>query len=299
MWPASNNNANPLRNNLMNYFIYNPISGNYAQSKRDALLKLIRSNPQNIIFETENKDSEISLTEKAIKLGAKKIIAVGGDGTISKVASVIAGSNIALGLIPLGSGNGLARHLEIPMNPSDALKKAVNGHTIKIDACTINNKMFFCTAGIGFDAYVAEIFDRRGKRGLINYMVAVLIALWKYQPIQVELESGNIETLFLLTIANANQYGNNAFIAPHANIQDGHFEIIKIKNNNLLMMMTISIRLFLKNIHESTGVQIQSANAGWFKYKIGQPIHLDGECMKTENEVLQLGILPDALTVIV
>ena len=114
-----------------------------------------------------------------------------------------------------------------------------------------------------------------------------------------KLKSGNIENVFLLTIANANQYGNNAFIAPHANIQDGQFEIIKIKNNNLLMMMTISIRLFLKNIHESTGVQIQSANAGFFKYKIGEPIHLDGECMKTENEVLQLGIVPAALTVIV
>ena len=80
----------------MNYFIYNPISGNYPHNKRTALLKLIRSNPQNIIFETENKDSEIILTEKAIKLGAKKIIAVGGDGTINKVASVISGTDVVL-----------------------------------------------------------------------------------------------------------------------------------------------------------------------------------------------------------
>ena len=127
----------------MNYFIYNPISGNYSPTKRAALLKKISSDPNNIIFETNNKDEEASLTQKAIKLGAKKIIAIGGDGTINKVASVLAGTDIPLGLIPMGSGNGLARHLGIPMNSLVAVDKALNGKSIKIDACKINDRLFF------------------------------------------------------------------------------------------------------------------------------------------------------------
>ncbi len=185
----------------MNYFIYNPISGNYPHNKRAALLKLIGLNPENTILETENKNDEKELTEIAIKLGAKKIIAIGGDGTINKVASVISGTDIVLGIIPMGSGNGLARHLGIPINPAEALKKALTENSIKIDACTINDKLFFCTAGIGFDATVAEIFDKRGIRGLLNYMIAVIISLYKHKTIEIELENGKKEELFLLTIA--------------------------------------------------------------------------------------------------
>lgn len=283
----------------MNYFIYNPISGNYPHYKRVALLKLISSNPENTILETENKNDEKELTEIAIKLGAKKIIAVGGDGTINKVASVISGTDVVLGIIPMGSGNGLARHLGIPINPAEALKKAMTENSIKIDACSINNKLFFCTAGIGFDATVAEVFDKRGIRGLLNYMKAVIISLFKYKTIEIEIENGKKEELFLLTIANANQYGNNAFISPHSNIQDGEFEIIKIKKNNLFNLLCISIRLFLKNVHKSKAVEIIPAKSFNIKYKSGQPIHLDGESIKTENAILQIEILPGILNVAV
>jgi len=283
----------------MNYFIYNPISGNYSPKKRAALLKKISSDPNNIILETNNKDEEASLTKKAIQLGAKKIIAVGGDGTINKVASVISGTDVVLGIIPMGSGNGLARHLGIPMKPEEALKRAMTENSIKIDACTINNKLFFCTAGIGFDATVAEIFDKRGIRGLLNYMKAVIISLFKYKTIEIEIENGKKEELFLLTIANANQYGNNAFISPHSNIQDGEFEIIKIKKNNLFSLLLISMRLFLKNIHKSKAVEIIPAKSFNINYKSGHPIHLDGESIKTGNDVLQVGILPGILNVAV
>jgi len=291
--------VNCIHHYTMNYFIYNPISGNYSPKKRAALLKKISSDPNNIILETNNKDEEASLTKKAIQLGAKKIIAVGGDGTINKVASVISGTDVVLGIIPMGSGNGLARHLGIPMKPEEALKRAMTENSIKIDACTINNKLFFCTAGIGFDATVAEIFDKRGIRGLLNYMKAVIISLFKYKTIEIEIENGKKEELFLLTIANANQYGNNAFISPHSNIQDGEFEIIKIKKNNLFSLLLISMRLFLKNIHKSKAVEIIPAKSFNINYKSGHPIHLDGESIKTGNDVLQVGILPGILNVAV
>lgn len=282
----------------MNYFIYNPIAGSYSQRKRDSLIKMIKTSSENIIFESTHKNDEIRLTEKAINQGAQKIIVIGGDGTINKVASVLVNTEVSLGIIPTGSGNGLARHLGISMNPFYALERALNGTLIKIDACTINNKMFFCTAGIGFDAAVAKTFDKRGKRGFINYVIAILLTLKKYKPIEIELASGEKEELFLLTFANANQYGNNAFIAPNASVEDGKFEMIKIKINNRPMLLTIGIRLFLKIIHKSKSVETISTNNANIKYKLNHPLHLDGESAETENQYLEVGIKPRALHII-
>jgi YegS/Rv2252/BmrU family lipid kinase len=283
----------------MNYFIYNPIAGNSPSKKRAALVRLIKLDPTNIILETENKSEETKLALKAIELGAKKVIAIGGDGTINKVALALAGTKIPLGIIPIGSGNGLARHLGIPMNPKIALYKALKGKINQIDACQIGDKMFFCTAGIGFDAAVAQIFNKRGKRGLFNYIVSLFIALRTYEPIEIEIEPGKKEKIFLLTIANANQYGNNAFISPFADIQDGKFEIIKIKNNSLFSLLPLSLRLFLKTLHKSKGVEIISARDISIKYKINQPLQIDGESLETSEEVLNVSIRKDALTVIV
>jgi diacylglycerol kinase family enzyme len=123
--------------------------------------------------------------------------------------------------------------------------------------------------------------------------------LFKYEPIDIELESGKKEKIFLMTFANANQYGNNAYISPHSNIQDAQFEIIKIKNNNPIKLLLISLQLFLKNIHKSKEVEIIPSNKITIKYNAGGPLHIDGESIKTKNPVLQADILPAALNVIV
>ena len=283
----------------MNYFIFNPISGNHHSDKKRILLSLIKSHAENIVFETKQKNDEISLTQKAIELGAKKIIAVGGDGTINKVASVLYGRDIPLGLIPMGSGNGLARHLNIPLKVEDAFNKAMNGAPIKIDVCFINDKEFFCTSGIGFDAFVADIFEHRKKRGIFNYFIAVIISLIRYKPIHVSVNEGPLEKLFLLTISNANQYGNNAFISPGADIQDGQFEIVKIRHVNKLKLVLIGLRLFLKNIHLSSDVKIIRSNMASIKFDTNQFMHVDGESMRTDSEYLNITIKPGLLHVIV
>jgi YegS/Rv2252/BmrU family lipid kinase len=283
----------------MNYFIYNPISGNYSKKKRAALLQKINVNSENIVFETNNKDEEYAVTQKAIQLGAKKVIAIGGDGTINKVASALINTDISLGIIPMGSGNGLARHLGISLKSLDAVDKAITGKPIKIDACRINDQLFFCTAGMGFDAAVAELFDKRGKRGFINYILAVLITMFKFRTIEVEYTNGKTEELFLLTIANANQYGNNAFISPFSNIQDGTFEIIKIKKNSTLRLFSIGMRLFMKNIHKSSEVEIIPVSSFKLIQKLKQPMHLDGESISFNSTKLEVSILPSALNVII
>jgi YegS/Rv2252/BmrU family lipid kinase len=283
----------------MNYFIFNPISGSYSQERKKRLLHLIQQNPGNIVFETIQKDDELTLTQKAISLGAKRIIAIGGDGTINKVASLLHGTDIPLGIIPMGSGNGLARHLKIPLKIDAALRKAVTGNPLKIDVCRLEEKTFICTSGFGFDAFVAEVFDKRKKRGLFNYIIAVIIALLRYKPIEISINNGPLEKVFLLTISNANQYGNNAFIAPNADIQDGQFEIIKIKQTSKIKLAVIALRLFLKNIHQSTDVEITRMANATVKIKANQFFHIDGESLINEKEDLSITIQPSSLQVII
>lgn len=280
----------------MNFFIYNARAGNSSYTNRAALLNLIKSNPDNIIFETEKRNDEIQLTEKAIRLGAKNIIAVGGDGTLNKVASLLVGTEINLGIIPIGSGNGLARHLGLSFIPEIALHTAINGKPIKIDTCTINNRMFFCTAGIGLDAEVASIFNKRKKRGLLNYIISFFIALKRFNPIEIEI-NGEKESIFLFTMANANQYGNNAFVSPISDIQDGKLEIVKIKRTRTLLLIPLLIKLFRYNLHKSNRVETISINKMQIKYKANHPIHIDGESELTNDEILNIGILPYSLTI--
>lgn len=283
----------------MNYFIFNPISGSYGQTKKRRLLDLIQKDPENIVLETMQKDDEITLTQKAISLGAKRVIAIGGDGTINKVASLLSGTDIPLGIIPMGSGNGLARHLNIPLNTEAAFRKSISGKPIKIDVCRIDEKTFVCTSGFGFDAFVADVFDKRKKRGLLNYIIAVIISLMRYKPIEISINDEPWEKLFLLTISNANQYGNNAYISPNADIQDGQFEIIKIKHVSKPKLAIIALRLFLKNIHQSSDVAITRTNIASIKMKANQSFHIDGESLTTKKEDVFISIQPGALQVII
>jgi diacylglycerol kinase family enzyme len=153
----------------MFHFIVNPNAGSKNKAKYTKLIELIKSNDAHIIWETTEPLEAVDFAKKALDKGATRIIAVGGDGTINEVASVLVGKSTPLGIIPVGSGNGLARHLNIPLNYKKAFQKALVGATIKIDVGYINNKPFFCTAGVGFDAAVAHRFANSKGRGLLNY----------------------------------------------------------------------------------------------------------------------------------
>jgi len=283
----------------MFHFIINPNAGSKNKAKYTKLIHLIKSNSNHIIWETTEPLEAVAFTQKAIEEGATRIIAVGGDGTINEVASVLVGKAIPLGIIPVGSGNGLARHLNIPLDYKKAFKKTLVGASIKIDVGYINHKPFFCTAGIGFDAAVAHRFAMGNGRGLINYMKATIITLFKYTPIQVRINNNAIEKVFSLSIANANQFGNNAYISPFSNIQDGQLELVKISILNKIQAGIIAVRLFKKNIHHSNNVTLQSCKQASIHYLNNAPIHIDGENLLTDNELLNITISPMALTVIV
>ena len=283
----------------MFHFIVNPNAGSKNKAKYTKLIQLIKSNDAHSIWETTEPLEAVGFAQKAIDEGATRIIAVGGDGTINEVASVLVGKSIPLGIIPVGSGNGLARHLNIPLNYKKAFQKALVGATIKIDVGHINNRPFFCTAGVGFDAAVAHRFANSKGRGLLNYIKATIITLFKYKPIQVSINNAPVENIFSLSIANANQFGNNAFISPFSNIQDGQIELVKIGILNKLQAGIIAVRLFKKSIHHSNDVHIIACKTASIYYAKNAPIHIDGENLVTDNELLNITISPLALNVIV
>jgi YegS/Rv2252/BmrU family lipid kinase len=283
----------------MFHFIVNPNAGSKNKAKYTKLIQLIKSNDAHSIWETTEPLEAVGFAQKAIDEGATRIIAVGGDGTINEVASVLVGKSIPLGIIPVGSGNGLARHLNIPLNYKKAFQKALVGATIKIDVGHINNRPFFCTAGVGFDAAVAHRFANSKGRGLLNYIKATIITLFKYKPIQVSINNAPVENIFSLSIANANQFGNNAFISPFSNIQDGQLELVKIGILNKLQAGIIAVRLFKKSIHHSNDVHIIACKTASIYYAKNAPIHIDGENLVTDNELLNITISPLALNIIV
>jgi YegS/Rv2252/BmrU family lipid kinase len=282
----------------MNVFIINPNAGSNSLASFQKLIELIKEDTSNIIWETTAPNEAHTFAKKALINGASKIIAVGGDGTINEVASALVGTDIPLGIIPFGSGNGLARHLRIPLKKNKALALALSGQVNKIDVGILNGKYFFCTAGIGFDATVAKVFSKGKGRGLINYIKATLSTIFKYRPIDIALNDGPKETVFSLTIANANQFGNNAFISPLSNIQDGVLEVVKIHKIGLFRAFFIAIRLFKGNIHESNHVQVITTKKININYQSGAPIHLDGESIQTEKPILTIQIIPRSLAVI-
>lgn len=152
----------------------------------------------------------------------------GGDGTINEIARSLVHTDTALGIIPCGSGNGLARHLHIPMEPKKALEVLNEGCLDTIDYGKINGTDFFCTCGVGFDAFVSLKFAHAGKRGLLTYLEKTLQESLKYQPETYELETENGVSkykAFLIACGNASQYGNNAYIAPQATLTDGLLDV--------------------------------------------------------------------------
>ena len=277
----------------MIHFILNPNAGTNSQQKRAKIQRILAAVPDAKVWQTQKINHAKELTQKALAEGATKIIAIGGDGTVNEVASTLLHSQIPLGIIPMGSGNGLARHIGIPLSFEMALKRALNGTIITIDAGKWNDKIFFCTAGIGFDATVAAHFAQRGKRGFINYIFSTLVSL-NYQAIEIKGKG----PIFSLTVANANQFGNNAYISPESDLQDGLLEVIEIKPSHIWSLANLGISLFRKKLHLHPLVTITTIKSMKFEAKQGIPYHLDGESLLLENDSVEITILPASLMVV-
>lgn len=226
----------------MNYvFIINPKSGGKDASSRlvqqiEARFATERAGKYEIVF-TEFAGHARQLAEEAVKNKAQIVVAAGGDGTVNEVCSALVSSHTAFGLIPMGSGNGFARSLKIPLNPAEAIQALVMPRIGHMDVGKIDNNYFFGVAGLGLDAQIGARFQEFGIRGPLPYFYIGFREYFKYSYEEFTIISAeqNITVQpLLITIANTNQYGNGAVIAPHADFSDGLFDVCIIGKLNLL-----------------------------------------------------------------
>ncbi len=237
--------------------IINPISGTGKQKHIQKQLEtyLDKNKFKLEIAYTKYAGHGVELAQQAVQDNFDAVIAVGGDGTINEIAKALVFSEVAMAIIPCGSGNGFARHLGIPMSPIKTIKWLNKATTFKIDTITANDFRFINVAGIGFDALVSHEFAKMSSRGLSSYVKAVIKKFISFQPQQFILknkEGEQLEEGMLLSFANASQFGNNTYIAPDASINDGLLNIVLLKKPKWYQVPALGLRSITKSIHRSS-----------------------------------------------
>ncbi len=285
-------------------FLINPIAGGKSVDKTNLVEQIKTNLAQGTDYEIKIWES-LSQNDEIIAMiqsgNYSKIVAAGGDGTINFVAKAAMKAGIPIGIIPLGSGNGLARHLGIPLKTVDAIKNISSGKVISIDTGLINGNVFLCTAGAGFDALIGDLFSRSTGRGLFNYAKMTIQQLVNYKPNEYTIVF-NGQTLkrkaFILCFANVNQYGNNTYIAPQADLQDGFLDICIIKPFNALQFWGIGIRIFNKTITKSPQYEYYKTKKAELYFESKDPVHFDGEPAQLGNK-LEIEVQPASLGIVV
>lgn len=284
-------------------FIINPISGT---AKKEDLSSLIREELDARLFDpeivfTKSRGDGTTLAKSFVEKGYKYIVAVGGDGTVNEVAQSLIHTDCSLGIIPIGSGNGLARHLGIPMNTQKAIQQLNQSESILMDYGLVNGKPFFCTCGTGFDAYVSTEFAKGKKRGIMSYIEKIITGYFSYKSQNYHLVGDGIDLnvkAFVLTFANASQWGNNAYIAPQASVQDGKMDISIMSNFPIIAIPTLALQLFAKTIDKDLFMTtLRSERITLYREESG-PFHYDGEPYEEGTEI-QVETIKDGLKVLV
>ncbi|MDB9776008.1 YegS/Rv2252/BmrU family lipid kinase [Vicingaceae bacterium] len=282
-------------------FIVNPYSGVDSKDSIKALIDqhLDKQHFDYQVIYTEGPKHAISLSKHGVHNKLDAIIAVGGDGSVNEVGQALIHSKTALGIIPMGSGNGLARHLKIPMDTADAIKRINRFERKRIDTATINNEPFLGTAGLGFDAHVGWKFAEFGKRGFFSYMQVTANEFFKFTPdqYQVEIDGERIESnAFLVNFANSSQFGNNAWIAPSAEIDNGLISVCVLEKFPAVMAPDMIFKLFSKRLEKSKYYKVHKGKE--IKIHHHRDIaHIDGEPINVEEDLV-IKVIPASLDVI-
>ena len=288
-------------------FIINPISGSTeTQNAKRKLPKLIMQTLDssqwlpNIMF-TERPGHATELAHQYARMGFDAVVAVGGDGTVNEVAKGLHDTNTALGIIPMGSGNGFARHLSIPIKPQKAIEMINHSEPICVDYGLANGQLFVSTCGTGFDALIADHFAASNKRGFATYLQSIIRDVFSYHPQIYHLVGDGIEIThkaFMITFANANQFGYEARIAPKASVQDGQMDIMLMSGNAILGSAGLALRLFAGSIDDSLFMDTIRAKEITLERESAAPFHLDGDPVDMPKDI-HVRIVPDGLRVLV
>ncbi len=252
---------------------------------------------------TEHKGHGLELSRRALIAGFTRIVAAGGDGTIREAAEPLISKAASLGILPCGSGNGLARNLYMPLDPERALRELLEWPERRIDVGLANGRPFFCSAGVGLDAEVARAFNARqnGRRGIFPYVYHAALTFLRYSPAVVTVNIKGVRKEFspmLVAVLNGQQYGGGAKAAPNAYIDDGLLNLVVVKKAGILRTLRAIPDLFSGGLlrHKdliTTGV----ASEIEIGFPPGAAYHLDGEDF-TGDGTLKISVLHKALSVI-
>lgn len=284
-------------------FIINPKSGT---GQKDAVERAITERMDATRYEvrriyTEYAGHAVEIAAKEVEAGTDIVVAVGGDGTVNEVARALVKSNTALGIIPCGSGNGLARHLRIPLVPEEAVALINECKVENLDYGMANEEPFFCTFGVGFDAFISMRFASAGKRGLKTYIEKTLQDGINYKPETYHIEMDGVEETqdaFLITCANASQYGNNAYIAPHASTRDGLMDITILSPFNVLESPQIVMQMFNRTLNTNNHFKMFRTNHLVITRDEEGPAHIDGDPL-TMGKRLDVRLIEGGIKVVV
>ncbi len=285
-------------------FLINPISG---IGRKNIIPKCIdkyldKSKFKHTIKYTEYRKHGFEIATQE-KINFNVIVAIGGDGTVNEIGSALINSSTSLGIIPTGSGNGMARHLKIPLRIKQALLRINEYNTITIDTATVNSIPFIGVCGFGYDAYIAKKFEEHHKRGFLSYAKLIKQEFAKYKSLTFKVTTVDkvIEReAFMYCVANSSQFGNGFTISPKSDLQDGVFEHIFLDNFKLVDTFLMGKQFFTKQIDQSKfyyefavkeDVRIEVLN------QESALFHIDGESM-VGGPIFDIKIVPQSLHII-
>jgi YegS/Rv2252/BmrU family lipid kinase len=284
-------------------YIINPISGiTDKKAISDYVNKTTDTNKFDFeIYYTKCMNDGFRQAKEFAASGFSRVIAVGGDGTVNEVGRGLLGTDTALGVIPLGSGNGFARHLKISLNYQKANYIAQYGEIISSDHGILNEKPFFCTAGTGFDAQVGQRFAQIGRRGFVSYAQASFMEYFHYSPQNYKITIDGTtfsRRAFLITCANTSQWGYNAYIAPNASLNDGLIDLVIVSPFSFVVAPIIGLRVFTKSLYNSRNIEVYRARTATIERDRSGCVHIDGDPLD-EGKMLTIKAISDKLKIIV
>ena len=265
--------------------IVNPASGTVSKHRivPHVCKRLDKLGVRYDVSATRYPGHAVELARKAAADGYDVVIAVGGDGTVNEVATGLVGSTTALAIVPTGSGNGLARHLGIPVDVDSSIRVLAKKNVITADYGTANDRPFFCTFGVGFDAAVSERCARQKRRGILMYLKNTVNEYINFSPEEYVIEAnGQVITdrAFLVVACNASQYGNNAFVAPEASVTDGELDITIVHAGNVITQAFVGVDMLTGLIGKNALVDTIRTKSAVIRRTDTGAAHLDGDAIE-------------------
>lgn len=284
-------------------FIINKAAGKGFQSTVEGKILDIcsRFDAECTIEFTKSRGHATELAYAGRAQGFQKIIAIGGDGTLNEVAQALVHTEVAMGIVPKGSGNGLSRHLGIPLEFEKAIENIFTGQSTLIDTFLVNDHLSINVSGVGFDGHVANLFGKDGKRGLLGYVKLAVQEFFKFKEFTCTLttDEKSISTkAFIIAIANSSQYGNNARIAPKASVTDHKLHVTLLTKVPLYALLPFMFRFFTNRVYNSAYCSTFDGSSFQLCMEKNVAYHVDGEASGSE-EKFSITLQPSSLRLII